>query len=175
MTDSPPLWAVEGSKRFQKLDDYVPLLRPYAATKKVTPRFQAFQIKEMLEGPRDELVCISGTKTEAVPFFFMCSLMRKMQKKGYQNFTWVSMRHTNMGIFNDDSLFLSAKHAAFVFTNVLPDSSQYRIEKLKDALDIAGQKGIMRIVLVGGSDPYKFCVERLRLAPTCGIYLESNS
>lgn len=175
MYNNPPKWAVVGSTKF-KLNDYIPLLRSYKTTKRITPSFQANQLKELLQGPRDELVCISGTKTEAMPYYMACSISDKYaQKINARALTWVSLRSAHMPFLDDkDERLVKASCSAIVFYNILPDSSIYRIEKLKDCLDIAASKGIMRIIVLGGMPPYEFCVERLRVKPACGIYLESN-
>lgn len=183
----PPEWVVKGATRYADFNSYKELLRPYKSgslfnvsdpdtVKFVKPIHQVHQLKELLQGPRDELVCITGTRTEAMPFFLTHSISERFAtlRRG-KPFTWVSLRHDHMPFFDSsDTLLQLAKHSAIVFYNVLPDSSMYRIEKLKDCLDITAKHGIMRFVVLGGAEPVQFCIDRLRAKPQCALYIESN-
>ncbi len=173
-----PKWAEIGAGRIP-LKDYVQFLRPYKAVnsknEKVTvkPSFQTHALKELLEGPRNEFVCIAGTKTETMPAYLATTVLKKYEKQRHQ-VNWIPMRVGRMPLLDESDIYFDSKFEAAVFYNILPDASIYRIEKLRDCLDLMAYRGIMRIIVVAGMDPYAFCVERLRINPDCGIYIESN-
>lgn len=143
-------------------------------TKQVTRKFQEGALDELMEFmPRNEFVCIAGTKTESTARRLAVTLWETAEKNK-MGCAWLSMRFNGTPFIDERDELLMYKTRMVVFSGVLPDSSIQRIEKLRDALEEAERERMMRVLILGGMDPYSFCVDRLRIAPTSAFYLQSN-
>ena len=143
-------------------------------TKQVTRKFQEGALNELIDTmSRREFVCISGTKTETTARRLAVTLWDNAAKNKI-NSAWLSMRFNGSPFIDEREELLAYNTRMVVISGILPDSSIQRIEKLRDALDQAEHDRIMRVLILGGMDPYAFCVDRLRIAPTSAFYLKSN-
>jgi len=158
------------------LSDYVDLFRAFdGPTKQATRRYQENALGELMEDmSRDEFVCISGTKTETTARRLAVTLWNHATKKKKMQCAWLSVRYNGTPFIDEREELVSYQTRMVIFSGVLPDSSIQRIEKLRDALEEAEGARMMRVLILGGMEPYDFCATRLRIAPTRAFYLESN-
>lgn len=160
------------------LKTFPTLMRSYEGPdgRVISKKNQTGQLSELSKDMRcGEFVCIAGTKTETSAKRLAARLWQisANQSKPLRT-AWFSFYYHGTPIIDDRPYLRERRINAVFLTNILPDSSIQRIEKLKDALDMAAQMNLTRILLIGGAEPYKFCVERLRLAPAYAFYLEST-
>src|SRR5690606_1911293 len=124
------------------------------------------------------IICISSMVTdERAKFLAMCFMsaaidqMRSGSQRGKQLPVW----HRLLGGFNDK---YRDGHGQFnpsmlILTNVAHDSTNVKLEKLRDILEL--YDSIPRIVVVNGSDPVSFFAEKVRMPLSYAFFMNNRN
>lgn len=164
----------------------VPGLKP----KRVSKQKQQEMMGKIIEDPfyAPYLLCIAGKPNDMRAKLLACHLMMKAvmihsqpkeqttkQRKLLKG-RGLPLLHTLVGGFDNPVI---GKHTGevdhpsmLIITNVAPESSASKIEKLRDILEV--HSNIPRIVVVAGSDPLSFFNTKMHMSLTACAFLTSN-
>lgn len=170
---SIPKWVLDNRLDLKDAQD---LFTPFKSDKdkQISTDHQRGQLKELLKMPSNELVCISGTLTDTLPRLMAASILAHLYTKQGLGVYWVPV-YSSIHFEDTLSSYEFEKVKAVVISNILPDSSISRIEKVKDLISQLRDMNKLAIIVTAGIEPYCFCVTRLRTAPNYAFHIKSSS
>lgn len=149
----------------------------YVIPKTNVPR-QISACQRMLTNPLhgSPITCIGSMVTDERAKFLAMNIMDvaiDMQRSGSHKGKLLPVWHRVMGGFPDALRDAKTKSnmSMLIITNVGPDSTQHKLEKVRDLLEL--YDNIPRIVVVNGCDPITFFAEKMRMPLQFAIMLNS--
>lgn len=123
------------------------------------------------------LFCISSNPTDTEAKYAAAFLLskalekyREKQKTGETN-TAPPRWHVLTGAYQDFYREQKRNVSFLVLTNVLHDSSDVKVEKLRDLVEMYSD--IPKVIVTATQDPITFCTEKLRARLTGAMYLRT--
>ncbi len=127
--------------------------------------------------------CISGTGTDSTAKFVaawmyaqLLTAYKELASKEAFAFgkpVWHTLTGSFKDEYRDERRHGKSKPSAFILTNVPSDSSQIKIEKLRDILELYND--VPRIVVTTGMDPVEFFTNKLHFPLNGGIMVANKS
>lgn len=169
------------------LDDALETITPFVpkwlpedySIPKTSVRRQISSLYKMLNNPMygSPIVCIGSMVTDERAKFLAMTFMDiaiQQMKDGAQKGKRMPKWHKLLGNYQDELRDSKERpnYAMLVLTNVAPDSTPVKLEKLRDILEM--YDSVPRIVVVNGSDPVSFFAEKIRMPLERAFYLNNK-
>lgn len=146
---------------------------------KTSVRRQIQACYKMMANPMygSPIICIGSMVTDERAKFLAMTFMDiaiSQMKQGAQKGKRLPLWHRILGNYQDTLRDAKEplRYGMLVLTNVAPDSTQVKLEKLRDILEI--YENVPRIVVVNGSDPVSFFAEKVRLPLERAFFLNNK-
>jgi hypothetical protein len=158
--------------RGQSFTVETPKIKPYT----ITSQQQHDWLKDVLETPNDPayLLMISGEPDDSqalllAAYIMWSGLSQRKQPKWinvYAGFNGPTLSKST------DPLSTIVRSGIHVFSNVLPNSTPHKLEKLRDYLVMTDD--CPRIVVTSGGHPMQLCTDHLMMQPSACLYVASK-
>lgn len=146
---------------------------------KTSVKRQVAACYKMLNNPLhgSPIICIGSMVTDERAKFLAMSFMDAaidQMRMGAQKGKRLPLWHRVLGNYQDPIRDAKERtnYSMLVLTNVGPDSTNVKIEKVRDILEI--HDNIPRIVVVNGSDPVSFFADKLRMPLHYAFFLNNR-
>ena len=146
---------------------------------KTSVRRQIEACYKMMKNPMygSPIICIGSMVTDERAKFLAMTFMDiaiSQMKQGAQKGKRMPKWHRILGSFGDELRDTKEpqNYGMLVITNVAPDSTAVKLEKLRDILEI--YENVPRIVVVNGSDPVSFFAEKVRMPLASAFFLNNK-
>jgi len=133
-------------------------------------------VKHLIGKP--SLFCISSNPTDTEAKYAAAYLLSKAMEQYQEKQRTGEMRtaapprwHILTGAYQDSYREHKRNVSFLVLTNVLHDSSDVKIEKLRDLIEIYSD--IPKVLVTATQDPVTFCTEKLHVRLTGAMYLRT--
>lgn len=174
-------------QRSLELEDVTGLIESTTVTgrpKIVKAALQVKQFNRLYASPCDApyVLCISSIGTDLrakfTAAFLLNRALRSFDRDRYSTLRSGPVWHMLTGSYSDEyrdrirEVKRGKKPALIVLSNVTTDSSEVKIEKLRDLLEVFAD--VPRIVTITGEDPYTFFASRLQYPLDVGLNLSKG-
>lgn len=141
---------------------------------------QIRMFKKMIKHPigKPALFCISSNPTDTEAKYAAAYLLsqaiekyQQFQKNGEMSTAAFPRWHILNGTYQDWYREHKRNVSFLVLSNVLHDSSEAKIEKLRDLIEIYAD--IPKVIVTATQDPITFCTEKLHVRLTGAMYLRT--